>query len=66
MQLLQGIFPTQRWNPRVLQPLHWKTDSLPLSHLESLKSYNIQTTKKVFYITSLCFFFVVVQTLSCV
>ena len=26
---LQGIFPTQGWNPR---PLHWQTGSLPLSH----------------------------------
>ena len=27
--LLQGIFPTQGWNPRLL---HWQVDSLPLSH----------------------------------
>ena len=27
--LLQRIFPTQGWNPRLL---HWQVDSLPLSH----------------------------------
>ena len=27
--LLQGIFPTQRWNPHLL---HWQAHSLPLSH----------------------------------
>ena len=27
--LLQGIFPTQGWNPH---HLHWQADSLPLSH----------------------------------
>ena len=31
--LLQGIFPTQGWNPG---PLHWQVDALPLSHLGSL------------------------------
>ena len=30
--LLQGIFPTQGSNPRLL---NWQVDSLPLSHLES-------------------------------
>ena len=30
--LLQGIFPTQRSNPRLL---HWQVDSLPRSHLVS-------------------------------
>ena len=30
--LLQGIFPTQGWNPGLLWLLHWETDSLPLSH----------------------------------
>ena len=28
--LLQGVFPTQGWNPRIL---HWQVDSLLLSHL---------------------------------
>ena len=28
--LLQGIFPTQGWNPRLLRLLHWHLDSLPL------------------------------------
>ena len=30
--LLQGIFPTQESNPRLLHFLHWQADSLPLSH----------------------------------
>ena len=30
--LLQGIFPTRRWNLHLLQ---WKADSLPLNHHES-------------------------------
>ena len=32
--LLQGIFPTQRWNPSLL---HWQDDALPLSHQGSLE-----------------------------
>ena len=28
--LLQGIFPTQGWNPRLLHLLHWQVGSLPL------------------------------------
>ena len=36
--LFQGIFPTQRINPRLLHHLRWQTDSLPLSHQEALKS----------------------------
>ena len=28
--LLQGIFPTQGWNPRLLCLLHWQVGSLPL------------------------------------
>ena len=35
--LFQGIFPTQRINPRLLHHLRWQTDSLPLSHQEALK-----------------------------
>ena len=31
--LLQGIFPTQGLNPRLLHLLHWQADSLPLSQL---------------------------------
>ena len=31
--LLQGIFPTQGWNPCLLRFLHWQADSLPLHHL---------------------------------
>ena len=33
--LLQGIFPTQGSNLRLLCLLHWQADSLPLHHLES-------------------------------
>ena len=33
--LLQGIFPTQGLNPRLLHLLHWQEDSLPLRHLGS-------------------------------
>ena len=33
--LLQGIFPTQGSNPRLLCVLHWQVDSLPLSYLRS-------------------------------
>ena len=35
--LLQGIFLTQGSNPHLLPLLHWQADSLPLSHLESLR-----------------------------
>ena len=28
--LLQGIFPTQGWNPCLLRLLHWQAGSLPL------------------------------------
>ena len=34
--LLQGIFPTQRLNPRLLCLLHWQASSLPLSYLAIL------------------------------
>ena len=33
--LLQGIFPTQGWNPCLQSLLRWQTDSSPLSHLRS-------------------------------
>ena len=33
--LLQGIFPTQGWNPCLLRLLHWQVDSLPRNHLGS-------------------------------
>ena len=29
--LLQGIFPTQGWNPGLLHLLHWRVGSLPLA-----------------------------------
>ena len=31
--LLQGMFLTQGWKPRLLRLLHWQVDCLPLSHL---------------------------------
>ena len=31
--LLQGVFPTQESNLRLLHLLHWQTDSLLLSHV---------------------------------
>jgi len=34
--LLQGVFPTQGLNLSLLRLLHWQSDSLPLSHPESL------------------------------
>ena len=34
---LQGIFPTQGWNPLLLCHLHWQADSLPLYHLWKVK-----------------------------
>ena len=33
--LLQGIFPTQGWNPSLVYLLHWRAGSLPMSHLGS-------------------------------
>ena len=36
--LLQGIFSTQGWKPCLPSLLHWQVDSLPLSHLESLRN----------------------------
>ena len=32
---LQGIFPTQGWNPHLPQLLPWQENSLPLSYLGS-------------------------------
>ena len=48
---LQGIFPTQGWNLRLL---HWQMDSLPLSHLGSPISHLVlnkkcNLTKIVYY-----------------
>ena len=37
--LLQGSFPIQGLNPRLLQLLHWRVGSLPLSQLGSLCTY---------------------------
>ena len=35
--LLQGVFPTQRWNPCLLHLLHWQAGSLQLTHQGSPK-----------------------------
>ena len=37
---LQGIFPTQGSNPRLLCLLHWQADSLPLGYLGRPVTYN--------------------------
>ena len=33
--LLQGVFLSQGWKPRLLRLLYWQADSLTLSHLGS-------------------------------
>ena len=62
---LQGIFPTQGWNPCLL---HWQVDSLPLSHLGSpisplVLNKKCNLTKIVYYFKTIenhfipsCFF----------
>ena len=47
---LQGIFPTQGLNLRLLPLLHWQADSLPLQHLGSLLVVMVPV-----YSVSLCF-----------
>ena len=37
--LLQGIFPTQESNPRLLRLLHWQVDSLPPYHVRGVTLY---------------------------
>ena len=37
--LLQGIFPTQRWNPCLLHLLHWQAGFFPQCHLGSPKAF---------------------------
>ena len=39
--LLQGIFPTQGLNPRLLGLLHWHAGSLPLSRLGALPNSSL-------------------------
>ena len=39
--LLQGIFLSQGSNPCFLPPLHWQTDSLPLSHVGLSNCYAV-------------------------
>ena len=42
--LLQGIFPTLGWDPRLL---HWQADALPLSHLGSPELVFVLETSSV-------------------
>ena len=43
--LLQGTFPTQELNLRLLRLLHWQADSLPLCHLGSPGALQRQFSK---------------------
>ena len=49
MYLLQGIFPTQRWNLHLLCLLHWQVDSLPLvpPKEKSKHEMEVKNTKKL-------------------
>ena len=58
--LLQGMFPTQGSNLRLLCLLHWQADSLPLSHLGSHFIYTLLQTKSQF---SLAFLLIILNTL---
>ena len=43
--LLHGVFPTQGSNPCLLCLLHWRADSLPLSHLGStVNTWSVPST----------------------
>ena len=65
--LLQGIFPTQRWN---LCLLHWQADFLPLSHLGSPKHciyvYKYIYTHRHTYSVCTYIIYMCAQSLSCV
>ena len=50
--LLQGIFPTQGFNPRLLYLLHRQAGSLPPCHLGSRVSYYI--LHYIYYIMEFC------------
>ena len=54
--LLQGIFPTQRWNPRLLYLLHQQVGSLPLAPLGKpyMKTFNFPATFITIYCSLLC------------
>ena len=54
----QGIFPTQGRNPSLLQFLRWQVDSLPLSHLGSLRRES-RIAAFCFIIFCLCFLFII-------
>ena len=46
--LLQGIFLTQGLNPRLLSPLQWQMNSLPLYHLGNSCSGTVYQKELVF------------------
>ena len=43
----QGIFLTQELNPRLLHPLHWQVDSLPLEPPRKARCVKVETCKYV-------------------
>ena len=45
--LLQGIFPTQRSNARLLHLLHWQASSLPLAFPPGKLQVNVVQIDKV-------------------
>ena len=47
--LLQGIFPTQGWNPRLLHPLYWQAGSLPLAPPGSAYMYSLCSVPSVMH-----------------
>ena len=55
--LLQRIFPTQRWNLRLLRLLHWQEDSLPLVPPGKLKKEHqgLANLKLLVYLLSKAF-----------
>ena len=52
---LQGIFPTQRSNSRLLHLPHWQADSLPLRHLESPHDkHSVFKSRDITLLTKVC------------
>ena len=50
--LLQGIFPTQESNPRLLGLLHWQAGSLPLSSVQFSRSVVSNSLRPPVFTTS--------------
>ena len=63
--LLQVIFPTQGWNPHLLEPVSpaFQADSLPLSHVGSSLSENTIYVK-VWYVKCADFFFLILLDIT--